>query len=100
MVDTYIPRGRAGNRRRFCQLVGCDMRKKERLRRRFKVVLAAVSSTLGGAGMVSLGPAGAIVLGGLLILALLGLAWAVVFSPRDEPSQRLRELIEAFRRGR
>jgi hypothetical protein len=76
------------------------MRKKERLRRQVKVALGAAGTVVGGVGMVSLGPVGAAVLGSLLLFALLGLAWAVVFSPRDEPAQRLRELIEAFRRKR
>ena len=75
------------------------MRKKETLRRQVRVVLAAGISGLGGAGMLLLGPAGA-VLGALLLLAVVGLAGAVVFSRRDEPIQRVLELIKALWRDR
>jgi hypothetical protein len=76
------------------------MRKKETLRRSFGFVVAAGASGLGGAGMILLGQAGAAVLGGLLLLALLAFTSAVIFSSRDEPSKRLRKLIKAFWRGR
>jgi hypothetical protein len=72
------------------------MRNNEMLRRRVRWLLTASVSGVGGAGMVLLGPVGATVLGGLLLLALLGLTSAVVFSPRDEPIQRLLDLIKAL----
>jgi hypothetical protein len=50
--------------------------------------------------MILLGQTGAVVLGGLLLLALLVFTSAVIFSSRDEPSKRLRKLIKAFWRGR
>ena len=73
------------------------MRKKETLRRQFRVVLAV--GGLGGAGMVVLGPAG-VVIGVVLVLVLLGFAVAVVFSRRDEPIQRVLKLIKALWRDR
>ena len=76
------------------------MQKKEKLRRQIQVALAVGVSGLGGAGVVLLGPAAAGILGGMLLLAMLAFAWAVVFSSRDEPSQRLLELIRAFWRDR
>lgn len=72
------------------------MRKRETFRTQFRLVLAAGISGLGGAGMVLLGRSGAVLIGGLVLLALLGLTSAVVFSSRDEPSQRLLKLIKAF----
>jgi hypothetical protein len=75
------------------------MRKKETLRRQFRVVLAAGISGLGGAGMVMLGPAG-LILGALFLLAVIVFAGAVVFSRRDEPIQRVLELIKALWRDR
>jgi hypothetical protein len=75
------------------------MRKKETLRRRVRVVLAAGISGLGGAGMVLLGPAG-LVLGALFLLAVIMFACAVVFSRREEPIQRVLKLIKALWRDR
>ncbi len=72
------------------------MGNKEKVLRRFRVGLAAGVSGLGGAGIVVFGPVGVAVLVALVVLALVAFAWAVVFSPRDEPSQRLVELIKAF----
>jgi hypothetical protein len=66
---------------------------KSGIRRRFRFVLAAAASGLGGAGIVLLGPAAAAVLGGILALA-------VVFSTRDEPFQRLLKLVKALWRDR
>jgi len=76
------------------------MQKKEkpRIQLRFRIALAAGLSGLGGAGMVLLGPAAAALLGVLLLLAIVALAWAAVFSTREEPSERLLRLIKALRR--
>jgi hypothetical protein len=68
--------------------------------RQFLMVLAAGVSGLGGAGIVLLGPAVSAVLGGALPLAVVGFAWAVVFSARDEPFRRLLKLVRAFWRER
>lgn len=72
------------------------MRNMEMLRRRFRQMLAFGVGGLGGAGMMLLGRVGAVVLGVVVLLALLGLMAAVVFSRRDEPTQRLLELIKVF----
>lgn len=72
------------------------MRKKEMLRRKIRLVLLVGTSGLSGAGLMLLGRTGVVVLGGLVFLALVVLTSAVVFSPRDEPSQRLLELIKAL----
>jgi hypothetical protein len=73
---------------------------KSRIRRHLRMGLAAGVSGLGGAGIVLLGPAAAAVLGGGLLLAVVAFAWAVVFSVRDEPFQRLLALVKAFWRDR
>ena len=70
------------------------MRQSEKVRPGF------AAGTTGLAGAVLFGPVGVLVLGALLLLALLGLAGAVVFSDREEPSQRLLELIRAVWRDR
>lgn len=75
------------------------MRKKETVRRQFRVVLAAGVSGLGGVGVVLLGPVG-LVLGALFLLAVIAVAGAVVFSRREEPIQRVLKLIKALRRDR
>jgi hypothetical protein len=75
------------------------MRKKETVRRQFRVVLAAGVSGLGGVGVVLLGPAG-LVLGALFLLAVIVFAGAVVFSRREEPIQRVLKLIKALWRDR
>jgi len=72
------------------------MRKKETVRRQFRAWFIAGGGVLGGAGVFSFGPAAAMVLCGLLLLGLLVFAWAVVFSSRDEPAQRLQKLIKAL----
>jgi hypothetical protein len=71
------------------------MENKEKVLRRFRVGLAAGVSCLGGAGVVLFGPAGVVILGASMGLVVVGFAWAVVFSPRDEPSRRLVKLIKA-----
>jgi hypothetical protein len=75
------------------------MRKKETLRRQFRVGLAAGVSAFGGAGMVLLGLVG-MALGVLLLVSVAGFAVAVVFSRREEPVQRVLELIRALWRDR
>jgi hypothetical protein len=75
------------------------MRKKETLRRQFRVVLTAGISGLGGVGLMLLGPAG-LVLGALFVVALVVFAGAVVFSRREEPIQRVLKLIKALWRDR
>lgn len=70
------------------------MQKKEMLRRKFRVLLATGAS--GSAGMVLLGATTAVVIIGLVLLGLLILMSAVVFSSRDEPSKRLLKLIKAL----
>jgi hypothetical protein len=72
------------------------MRKMEMLRRRCRQVLAFGAGRLGGAEMMLLGRVGAVVLGVVVLLALLMLTAAVVFSRRDEPTQRLLALIRVF----
>ncbi len=59
------------------------MQKKEkpRIQLRFRLALAAGLSGLGGASVILLGPAAAALLSVLLLLAVVALAWAVVFSP-------------------
>lgn len=61
--------------------------------------LVAGLSGLGGVGMSVwlVGPAASYLLGLLLLLAMVGLAWSAIFSPREEPSQRLEHLIRALR---
>jgi len=98
-VDTCNCVAAPGNRLSLLREKGCGMHKKETLRRQVRVALAAGISALCGAGMMLLGPAGA-VLGALLLIALLGFAGAVVFSRRDEPIQRVLELIKALWRDR
>lgn len=75
------------------------MRKKETLRRQFRVALAAGISGLSGVGMVLLGPAG-VLLGVLVLISMVGFAVAVVFSRREEPIQRVLKLIKALWRDR
>ena len=72
------------------------MRNMEMLRRRFRQMLAFEVGELGGAGMMLLGRVGAVVLGVVVLLALVGLTAAAVFSRRDEPTKRLLELIKVF----
>ncbi|MPZ80597.1 MAG: hypothetical protein GEV28_09435 [Actinophytocola sp.] len=56
-------------------------------------------SGLGGVGMSVwlFGPAASYLLGLLSLLALVGLAWTAIFSAREEPSERLVDLIKALR---
>jgi hypothetical protein len=54
---------------------------------------------LGGAGLVALGPAGAMI-ATVLLLVLVGFTGAVVFSRREEPIKRLLKLIKALWRDR
>lgn len=69
------------------------MRKKDKVRR---LVVAAGATGIGGAGIVFAWETSAVVVGGVVLLAVLGVTSAAVFSSRPEPSQRLLELIRAL----
>jgi hypothetical protein len=69
------------------------MRKRDKLRR---LVVAVGATGLGGVGIVYMWETAAVVISGVVLLAVLGITSAAVFSSRPEPSQRLLELIRAL----
>jgi fumarate reductase subunit D len=74
------------------------MHKKVRLRRRIRIALAAGVSGIGGTAVALLAPVG-LVLAVLLALGVLVFLGAAIFSRREEPIQRLLELIKALWRN-
>lgn len=66
---------------------------------RIRTFVVGAAYLCGVYGFVWLGPKGASTLG-VVLLAIVVVVAAVLFSPRDEPSQRLLELIKALWRDR
>lgn len=66
---------------------------------RFPIRLAAGLGGLGsvGVGLWMIGPAASYFLGLLLLIGSVGLAGTAIFSTREEPIQRLVNLIKAMR---
>jgi len=65
----------------------------------FRIRIAVGLGGLGsvGVGLWLVGPAASYFLGLLLLMGSVGLAGTAIFSPRDEPVQRLVNLIKAMR---
>jgi hypothetical protein len=65
----------------------------------FSMRLAAGLGGLGGVGvgLWAIGPAASYFLGLLLLVGSVGLAGTAIFSTREEPNQRLVDLIKAIR---